>query len=164
MKRIALSLALALILSLLAVQAASATDLPGKFGVGVRADGLGLRYFFTENFAGDFYFSWMGGTRTGEKNNSFVGFSLAPMYVNEIFDRTLLEIGATFDGWVGEDHNGSYKGYGIYPFVGAEYLLGDNFGVDFKLFLGAYSYDSQGSIKTTDWSVLDGSLGMHLYF
>lgn len=160
MKKIILALALVL----LAAQMATATELAGKWGVGVRADGLGIRKFFTNNFAGDVYFSWTGGSRTGEKDYHTTGFSIAPLYVNEIFDRTLLEIGATFDGWEGADNDGSYKGFGIYPFIGAEYLLGDNFGVDFKLFIAAYSYETQGGIKSTDWSLLDGSMGAHLYF
>ncbi len=160
MKRIVLALVLVGLVGSMAL----AMDLNGKWGLGVRSTVFGLRRFVSDNFAADIYLSQGNATQTGGADSNYLDVSLAGLYVAEIAPRTLLEIGATLDMYQGTGASGYFRGYGLYPSVGAEYFLSDNFGLDFKVFFLSYSSETQGAVRYTSVENFSGNLGAHVYF
>ncbi|MBU0672836.1 MAG: hypothetical protein KJ732_07415 [Candidatus Margulisbacteria bacterium] len=161
MKKIVLSLVLVTLVSGLCF----ATELTGKWGIGAREGTFAVRRFFNNGFAGDIYLDYSSATMTGASDSNGASLGVAGVFVREIADKTLLEFGATVGGYSGIDSTGAaYTGLHVNPFVGGEYLMGDNFGFDFKIIIASYFSEMSGATRTTGFVGLASSWGAHLYF
>lgn len=157
-------LLLSLVLVSLVAGLCSATELAGKMGLGARNGSFAVRKFFNNNFAGDIYLDYRSGTQSGATDDNYYSAAVAPMFVREIADKTLLQYGATLGGYKGVTSAGvSYSGLHINPFVGGEYLMGDNFGFDFKVILFGYLSEMAGATRSTTFTGLATSWGAHIY-
>lgn len=142
-----------------------AMDLGGKIGVGLRADGFSIRKFVNNNFGLDFCANYSGSTQTGATDTKSYDYSVGGFWVKEVFTNTFFEVGATLQGWQGNDIAGSYyNGLSINPFVGAECFINDHVAIDGKIFLGLYSSEMNGATRATGIDFLSGNLGAHIYF
>ncbi|MFA6431235.1 MAG: hypothetical protein WCV91_02490 [Candidatus Margulisiibacteriota bacterium] len=160
MKKLLLSLVL---VSLVAGMSLS-LELTGKTGFGLRADTFSIRRFVNNNFGVDLNAFYNGSTQSGQADSNLYSYALGGFYAREIYSNTLLEIGATLQGWQGSDAGANFNGLMLNPFVGAECFINDHFAIDGKIFLGAYGSAMQGAIRSTSISLLDGNLGAHIYF
>jgi hypothetical protein len=140
-----------------------ALDLSGKTGVGLRADTLSVRRFVNNNFAVDVSAFYSTGTKTGQADSYQYDYALGGFYAKEIFTNTLLEIGATLQGWQGKDAGQYFNGLGINPFIGGECFINNHVSLDGKVFIGAYSHETMNGGRTTSLDVLTGNLGAHIY-
>lgn len=155
-----------LILVSVAVFSASAfaTELGGKVGLGVRLTAFTTRLFFGNNFAGELSMNYSSTTATGLSDSNQLAMGVGGMYVNEIYDLVLLEIGLGVAFMTGKSFGIDMTGYEIAPFVGFEYLIAERFGVDFKIFPFAYTSATGGGSTATQITALNANMGAHIYF
>lgn len=143
----------------------AAQDLAGKTGFGLRASSFSIRRFVTNNFGIDLGIDYLSRTLTtdpADSNRS--NYSVGGFWVKEIFPNTLLEVGATLQGWQGSDAGTFFSALAINPFIGAECFINDHVSIDGKIFLGAYGSQIVGATRSTSLSILSGNLGAHIYF
>jgi|GEM_PF-3568073 len=144
---------------------AFAVDMAGKTGVGIRSDSLDVRHFVTNSLALD-----VGAKYTySEPSNAGVSDSydlmLGGFWNHEIYADVMLQTGALFLFSPGRNSGVTDKFYGINPFIGAEVMIKDHFGFDFKVIPFAFQrYDDGSGVTTKTILSLAGSVGAHVYF
>jgi len=140
-----------------------AMDVGGKLGLGLRASAFNVRKFINNNWAVDLSLDYWRGSQTGETNSNQINGSVGLFYVREIFASTLFEAGSTLQNWQGTDNGSYYSAVSFNPFIGIECFVSDHVAIDGKLFLGAYNSQMEGAVRKTNFYLLSGNLGAHIY-
>jgi len=158
---------LAVVLFTLAAMSGSAfaLDMKGKTGVGLRNDSFEVRHFLSNSWAvnagGNYSYSKPDNAGVSDSYDLMLG----GFWAKEIYTDILLEAGAVFTFAPGRNAGATDKFYGLNPFIGAEIMIKDHFGFDFKVIPVSFQrYDDGSGVTTKSFGSMAGSLGAHIYF
>ena len=143
----------------------AAADMKGKVGLGIRNDDLSMRYFISNSFAVDAAVSYQYIDRDGSGISDGYALAAGGLYNKEIYSDIMLQTGALLLYSPGRNAGKPDKQYGINPFFGAEILIKDHFGLDFKIIpFGFIHYDNGSGTSQKTITSMMGSFGAHIYF
>ena len=156
-------LLLVFIFSGLAVPA-HAADMAQKFGAGVRGGNFNLRYFLSNSFCTETVLAYRSTKNDNAADTSLYYFGGGAFYNREVHKDIMLQAGALVAYSTGMDSEKVYGQWYLAPFAGAEVIINDRFGIDFRVHPAEVAlYTTGGAEKKTVWS-LYSSLGAHYYF
>jgi len=154
---------LVIMLSAFAVPA-QASDMARKFGVGLRGGNFNIRYFLSNTFCVDSVLAYRNTKNDSAADSTLYYFGGGAFYNHETVKDVFLQAGALVAYSTGMESNKTYGQWYMAPFVGAEAVINERFGVDFRVHpVEAALYTTGGAEKKTVWS-LYSSLGAHYYF
>ena len=152
-----------LLLSALVVPAQGA-DMAHKFGVGLRGGNFNLRYFLSNTFCADTVLAYRSTKNDSAPDTSLYYFGGGAFYSREVRKDIMLQAGALVAYSTGVDSEKTYGQWYLAPFAGAEAIINERFGIDFRVHpVEVALYTSGGAEKKSVWS-LYSSLGAHYYF
>ncbi len=152
------------LLSIVCCGIASAQDMTGKIGFGLRNNTFDVRYFVTDRI-GVHAGTAMGYSKTaGKAENTEYGYDAGAFYSKEITEGIKFQTGLTVQYYTGKDTGIAYKEWGYNPYVGAEFIYKGRLGIDFKVIPVQYWNVKEKGSNTYGREGGYGSFGAHLYF